>query len=98
MEDGTMVCFRLEDWEIVGVLERGGWSQKRVIRGSKPTLILRVDPPHFFSFRHHLRPQDTSAVKSFQQGSNLTGDRVVGPMTWKALPADPQHRCASCAR
>jgi peptidoglycan hydrolase-like protein with peptidoglycan-binding domain len=30
------------------------------------------------------------AVKSFQQGSNLTADGVVGPMTWKALPADPQ--------
>ena len=30
------------------------------------------------------------AVKSFQQGSNLTADGVAGPMTWKALPADPQ--------
>jgi len=30
------------------------------------------------------------AVKSFQQRSNLTADGVVGPMTWKALPADPQ--------
>jgi len=29
------------------------------------------------------------AVKSFQQGSNLTPDGVVGPLTWKALPADP---------
>src|SRR5262245_34063158 len=28
-------------------------------------------------------------VKSFQQGSNLTPDGVVGPLTWKALPADP---------
>jgi peptidoglycan hydrolase-like protein with peptidoglycan-binding domain len=29
------------------------------------------------------------AVKSFQQGSNLTPDGVVGPLTWTALPADP---------
>jgi peptidoglycan hydrolase-like protein with peptidoglycan-binding domain len=29
------------------------------------------------------------AVKSFQQGNNLTPDAVVGPLTWKALPADP---------
>ena len=31
---------------------RGGWSHNRVIRASKPTLILRVDPPHFLHFRH----------------------------------------------
>jgi peptidoglycan hydrolase-like protein with peptidoglycan-binding domain len=30
------------------------------------------------------------AVKSFQQGNNLTADGIVGPLTWKALPADPQ--------
>src|SRR5215831_4142485 len=35
-------------------------------------------------------PKTQDAVKSFQQGSNLTADGVVGPMTWKALPADPQ--------
>ena len=34
------------------------------------------------------KPQD--AVKSFQQEKNLTANGVVGPMTWNALPADPQ--------
>ena len=34
-------------------------------------------------------PKTQEAVKSFQQGSNLTADGVVGPLTWKALPADP---------
>jgi lysozyme family protein len=30
------------------------------------------------------------AVKSFQQGNSLTVDGIVGPLTWAALPADPQ--------
>jgi peptidoglycan hydrolase-like protein with peptidoglycan-binding domain len=30
------------------------------------------------------------AVKSFQQGNNLAADGIVGPLTWAALPADPQ--------
>lgn len=34
-------------------------------------------------------PQTQQAVKSFQQGNNLTADGVVGPTTWQALPADP---------
>jgi len=29
------------------------------------------------------------AVKDFQQGASLTVDSVVGPITWQALPADP---------
>ena len=35
-------------------------------------------------------PKTQDAVKSFQQGNNLTADGIVGPLTWKALPADPQ--------
>jgi peptidoglycan hydrolase-like protein with peptidoglycan-binding domain len=34
-------------------------------------------------------PKTQDAVKSFQQGNNLTPDGVVGPLTWQALPADP---------
>jgi peptidoglycan hydrolase-like protein with peptidoglycan-binding domain len=34
-------------------------------------------------------PKTQDAVKSFQQGNNLTPDGVVGPVTWQALPADP---------
>ena len=37
----------------------------------------------------NLGPKTRDAVKSFQQGNNLTPDGVVGPMTWQALPADP---------
>ena len=29
------------------------------------------------------------AVKDFQQGEGLTVDGIVGPITWGALPADP---------
>ena len=34
-------------------------------------------------------PKTQDAVKSFQQGNNLTPDGVVGLLTWQALPADP---------
>jgi peptidoglycan hydrolase-like protein with peptidoglycan-binding domain len=34
-------------------------------------------------------PKTRDAVKSFQEGNGLTADGVVGPMTWQALPADP---------
>ena len=34
-------------------------------------------------------PKTLELVKSFQEGSNLTADGVVGPLTWTKLPADP---------
>lgn len=34
-------------------------------------------------------PTTEQAVKDFQEGAGLTVDGIVGPMTWQALPADP---------
>src|SRR5262245_20962201 len=34
-------------------------------------------------------PKTRELVESFQQRSHLVADRVVGPLTWKALPPDP---------
>ena len=31
-------------------------------------------------------PKTRDAVKSFQQGNNLTPDGVVGPLTWQRFP------------
>ena len=36
------------------------------------------------------------AVKDFQQGAGLSVDGIVGPMTWHALPADPNTPVLSC--
>src|SRR5438093_13714446 len=35
-------------------------------------------------------PDTKQAVESFQSGSGLTVDGIVGPATWAALPADPE--------
>src|SRR5690242_3363257 len=34
-------------------------------------------------------PHTEGAAKAFQEGEGLTVDGIVGPMTWQALPADP---------
>jgi peptidoglycan hydrolase-like protein with peptidoglycan-binding domain len=34
--------------------------------------------------------QTQTAVKAFQSGNALTADGIAGPLTWGALPADPQ--------
>src|SRR4029079_11841524 len=34
-------------------------------------------------------PKTLELVKDFQQGRSLAPDGVVGPLTWAALPADP---------
>jgi peptidoglycan hydrolase-like protein with peptidoglycan-binding domain len=61
-----------------------GPDVRRLQRIFVMTKLLDVSDIDFFG------PKTQDAVKSFQQGSNLTADGVVGPMTWKALPADPQ--------
>jgi peptidoglycan hydrolase-like protein with peptidoglycan-binding domain len=43
----------------------------------------------FSSIDGNFGPKTQDAAKSFQQGNSLTPDGVVGPMTWQALPADP---------
>ena len=35
-------------------------------------------------------PVTEQAVKDFQSGSGLVADGVVGPLTWAALPPDPE--------
>jgi peptidoglycan hydrolase-like protein with peptidoglycan-binding domain len=34
-------------------------------------------------------PKTHAAVESFQEGVGVDADGIVGPMTWRALPADP---------
>jgi murein L,D-transpeptidase YcbB/YkuD len=34
-------------------------------------------------------PNTESVVQSFQEGAGLAADGIVGPLTWGALPADP---------
>ena len=48
---------------------------------------LRRTPDLGISIDGVFGPQLEAAVKSFQEGSGLAVDGVVGPLTWNALPA-----------
>jgi peptidoglycan hydrolase-like protein with peptidoglycan-binding domain len=52
-------------------------------------LLVMIKSLDFSGIDSNFGPKTQDAVKSFQQGNNLTPDGVVGPLTWEALPADP---------
>jgi peptidoglycan hydrolase-like protein with peptidoglycan-binding domain len=52
-------------------------------------ILVMIKLLDFSSIDGNFGPMTQDAVKSFQQGNSLTPDGVVGPMTWQALPADP---------
>src|SRR5215813_2830052 len=52
-------------------------------------LLVMIKLLDFSGIDGNFGPKTQDAVKSFQQGNNLTPDGVVGPLTWNALPADP---------
>jgi peptidoglycan hydrolase-like protein with peptidoglycan-binding domain len=52
-------------------------------------LLVMIKLLDFSGIDSNFGPKTQHAVKSFQEGNNLTPDGVVGPVTWNALPADP---------
>src|SRR5215467_12776100 len=52
-------------------------------------LLVMIKLLDFSGIDGNFGPKTQDAVKSFQEGNNLTPDGVVGPVTWNALPADP---------
>ena len=53
------------------------------------TLFVMMKEMDYSNIDGNFGPKTQDAVKSFQTGKNLTPDGVVGPLTWNALPADP---------
>ena len=85
-------------------IEQGGFGGVEEIMNSGPTLSIGSTGPDVRRLQiifvmtkeldvsdidSNFGPKTRDAVKSFQQGNNLTPDGVVGPMTWQALPTDP---------
>jgi peptidoglycan hydrolase-like protein with peptidoglycan-binding domain len=52
-------------------------------------LLVMIKLLDFSGIDGNFGPKTQDAVKSFQEGNNLTPDGVVGPVTWNAFPADP---------
>jgi peptidoglycan hydrolase-like protein with peptidoglycan-binding domain len=52
-------------------------------------LLVMIKLLDFSGIDGNFGPKTQHAVKSFQEGNNLRPDGVVGPVTWNALPADP---------
>ena len=52
-------------------------------------LLVMIKELLFSDIDGNFGPKTQDAVKSFQEGNNLTPDGVVGPVTWNAFPADP---------
>ena len=52
-------------------------------------LLVMMKLQAFTEITGTMNAQTVQAVKDFQQGVGLTADGVVGPLTWAALPADP---------
>jgi len=52
-------------------------------------LLVMIKLLDFSGIDGNFGPKTQHAVKSFQEGNNLRPDGVAGPVTWNALPADP---------
>ncbi len=98
-----LACDSEENWAC-SQHKQGGFRGVEEIMNSGPTLSIGSTGPDVRRLQiifvmtkeldvsdidSNFGPKTRDAVKSFQQGNNLTPDGVVGPMTWQALPADP---------
>ena len=64
-----------------------GWTGPNVRR--LQIILVMIKLLDFSGIDGDFGPKTQNAVKSFQQGNNITADGVVGQTTWQALPADP---------
>jgi peptidoglycan hydrolase-like protein with peptidoglycan-binding domain len=52
-------------------------------------LLVEMKLLDFMGIDGSFGPDTDAAVRSFQQSEGLVDDGIVGPLTWAALPADP---------